>query len=382
VPNITTFDSKRSKDDHDYPNAHPVHELDNAPADPQAATRAGLAMDDEKILDASLTPHEKTCLRVFFTLYKNFAAPCTKFFFVRQLLRMEEHFKRVGNTRYLKLLGNWLSNLQIDLDCVKDKHKDCQKNMLETPGWVQDVYITKGHVHLHCPQALASPVLGSWQLGEVPVNEGDSHANTGGQCCIARLRFCDAHTGESRNVTVNEEFEKLFGLSSKDLSECVAWTGGGGLLPWGGDLLARMSLSSEELVTYIQITAIKVSRIKAPNALPSTRATPSVHVFNLNDASGSSHSMLVKMSMIEHFLSGAGVITDLIMTFEPIAQNPTTSASEAGIRAASKNEGASEVSGNALSTRAEPTDDFLIDLPDENVEDEFLDDLLEWAKLQ
>jgi len=329
---------------------------------PEAPPHKKLEDDRAAGESAPLLPFQKTSLKAFFALYKNYAAPCTRFFITRQLIKMQAHFKNTGNFVYQKLLDEWLGKLDMDLECVKDKHTGCLKHITNQQSWMHDVYVTSAHSHFHCDKTtLAAASLGSWEEGLMATADHDVVNDA-----TPRMRFCGGS-----GVTANKAFETTFGVTAVELTEALAWTGGEGLLPWGGDVFCRLGMSSEEVVTYVSVTAIKVGSGAHPGSLPSTRSTPAVNVFQL-DARHGRRPFLVRSSLIEH-MSKAGVANDLLASFEAHAVAAPTPDLDHG--------------SAADSTSTKPDSDmgdddfFVLDFPDEAEDTGFMADLLDWASL-
>ena len=337
---------------------HPISPQTEAPPPKKFEDAAGGSEN------APLLPFQKTSLKAFFALYKNYAAPCMRFFISRQLIKMQSHFKTTGNFVYQKLLDEWLSKLDVDLECVKDKHTGCLKHISNQQSWMHDVYVTSAHSHFHCDRtSFAAASLGSWELGLMPTAD---HAVV--DDATPRMRFCG-----STGVTANKAFESTFGVTAAELTEALAWTGGEGLLPWAGDVFCRLGMSAEEVVTYVSVTAIKVGSAPHPGSLPSTRSTPAVNVFQLNARPGR-RPFLVKSSLTEH-MSKAGVAIDLFASFEALAVVAPTPDLDHGSAADSTSSKPDDT------TEAGDDDFFVLDFPAEAEDTGFMADLLDWASL-
>lgn len=64
---------------------------------------------------------------------------------------------------------------------------------------------------------------------------------------------------------VNDEFTETFGLTSDDVNAVVEWSGGSGMLPWGCDVFACVVAEESEILTMLQILAIKFNSQQRPN---------------------------------------------------------------------------------------------------------------------
>src|SRR5690606_37556169 len=97
---------------------------------------------------------------------------------------------------------------------------------------------------------------------------------------------------ERNEVMVNDKFQALFGVSGAELNEMLEKSGGG-LLPWGGDIMGRLLSKESDLVSFIKIVAINLDSMGPPAIAPCIREIPSVHVFNVTTADGQSVPCLV-----------------------------------------------------------------------------------------
>lgn len=84
----------------------------------------------------------------------------------------------------------------------------------------------------------------------------------------------------SGQVTCNAAVRERFGCEASEFQHILDESGGG-FLPYGADVIARLVCRERDLVTYIQIVSLNIDSVGKPPSLPSTRAIPTqcfVHV--------------------------------------------------------------------------------------------------------
>jgi hypothetical protein len=139
----------------------------------------------------------------------------------------------------------------------------------------------------------------------------------------------------ARVVRVNDLFVARFGHTSESLSETLQWSDGGGFLPWGGDLVARLIWSEADVLVFLQVLAVKFQSIGPPRhdhqdpTHVHTRDILSAYVFDVRVANASSSSSSFADEMVipctvkalhRETLSGSELKITVILEFEPMGE--------------------------------------------------------------
>jgi len=223
---------------------------------------------------AFVSTYEKRVWSTFFTMFKNQNRNRNKAeseyawcWFASQLDKLRTHLNNQRNEGALKRLGAWLEALDVDMNkiissgkskCIFAAHQCGQCAALAMSAPIQRVV----------------PLTRDMISGQSATKMFDDHS---------RPRLLFETRPEGSTVEGNQAFANEFGLSNEDVERLIEWSGGG-FLPWGGDLLARLLVNESDLLLLLQILALKWQALGPPNNnshMSSQREVPSTHVFDL-----------------------------------------------------------------------------------------------------
>jgi len=244
---------------------------------------------------ASLGSHERRSWSVFFTLYKHYAISCSLFWFNRQLYKMQQFLRKQGKTDALKRLSSWMAALNIDEDELAVKVEACTAKIKEwgIEGQAKkDAEAEKAIVmsqdtarHLNAGNPFHLRVNGSipdvTAFSSTP--EAEPLGDFGEDVEDAFLKFSVDYLnpGAEPKVIVNDAFVELMGYGGEEIEKELVKSGGG-FLPWGGDVLSRILINESDLLSFVQILAIKFNTLGRPDFYPIVREIPSCHMFQIN----------------------------------------------------------------------------------------------------
>eukprot|EP00516_Mucochytrium_quahogii_P010430 CAMPEP_0203769134 /NCGR_PEP_ID=MMETSP0099_2-20121227/2007_1 /ASSEMBLY_ACC=CAM_ASM_000209 /TAXON_ID=96639 /ORGANISM=" , Strain NY0313808BC1" /LENGTH=406 /DNA_ID=CAMNT_0050665967 /DNA_START=76 /DNA_END=1293 /DNA_ORIENTATION=- len=258
---------------------------------------------------AFISSYEKRIWSVFFTMFKNQNRARTDAhwaycWFLNKLNKLKDYVTVTKNEHALNRINAWLDALDVDLgNVVKGMEKTCIFN----PGQCGS-----------CSAIAMSAPSG--------VNKQDiiSQLHIGEDFSLAiedKPIFLMVHSREGTSVQVNGKFSSEFGLTASDIEDLLAWSGGG-FLPWGGDVLAKLVVKEEDLHVFLQILAIKFQALGPPKhgrGVTSEREIPSTHIFQLNCAQGKRATFMLRCVHIEH-IDNDQMTTTLKISFEQIGE--------------------------------------------------------------
>lgn len=302
-------------------------------------------------LDTFMDEHERRSWSVFFTLYRSFGKGCSMFWFKQQtfkLLRFLESkaVKDVAAVNSLTRLKSWMTALGLDLNAPPPPCAKTLPRMAFPPTspifqtTVDDLKADAERRHL--------PVLSVDQKGV---------------------------------VEANDSFEAAFGFSSEAFQE-VLNESGGGFLPWGGDLLARVFVREADLVLYLQSVSNSLDAIGKPTAVPSVMVVPSMSLVRARKRSGQEVLCMVR-AVQQLFITPNNEFAHSAMIVFDLPEEPamTSSGKHRTFDEANMSSGLDEQMNLASNKRSEPDD--ILPLPQDalgaSTDDEWLDGLLTWA---
>lgn len=221
---------------------------------------------------SSLADHERRSWSVFFTLYKHYGTSCSLFWFNRQLKKMQEYLKQRGDTAALQRLTTWMEAINVDMDMLTAKMDQCKlrimsKAVIHPPGSVSLVGI-QGEVK--------DPEREQLERLQLLI---DSKKNSKTPFIRVKTKFLESKQ-EGVEIYCNEAFTLVFGHTAENLEKELNWTGGG-LLPWGGDVIGRIIAKESDLLAFVQILAIKFNAAGPPKKIPAVREIPSCHMMDV-----------------------------------------------------------------------------------------------------
>jgi hypothetical protein len=212
------------------------------------------------------------------------------------------------------------------------------------------------------------------------------------------LNACKQEFGTTR-YDVNDDFVEVFGITSEALNGLVQWTGtcvcvcvgrtdivagGAGLLPWGSDALTRVFAAEFELLSWLQVLALKFHALGFPT-LGSPRVVPMVNLVEVRLPAGRVSRCLVR-AVYRETIEPNEISFVSTMTFELVGE-PWP---QAGVMSPSHNDEAlpdvilaeldlvPEVAGPFFKWSLFESDADEEDLGEEET-DLFLQDVLEWV---
>ena len=157
---------------------------------------------------------------------------------------MRSYLKQRGDTAALERLTTWMDAINVDIDLLTQKMNNCKikmmsKAVIHPPGsvalWgIQGTVKDPERKHVEQLQALM---------------EDKKHSKT--PFIKIKTKFLDADQ-EGVEIYCNEAFSLVFGHTAENLEKELNWTGGG-LLPWGGDVLGRVLSSEKDLLAFVQV---------------------------------------------------------------------------------------------------------------------------------
>jgi hypothetical protein len=353
-----------------------------------------------------LQPHERRSWTVFFSLYKNYSAGCGRFWFERQFARIQLRLEKANRPDLLSTLRAWAKHLDVDWSKVQDRFAICMQ-LLADPTSKASVMHTCGGLHLHVGGAVAhthAPTCDHHERFLSPQEAARSPVTSliavNPDAAQLKMTTAGRFPEDIAVVTVNPQFEQLFGLS-QDVVTKMTQIMGSGLLPWGGDLLCMVVPNEADVFAFMQICAINLNWMSlcSQSKFPVVREVPSVHVFTVNTARVATPiPCLVKCVHRELIDLERGITLDVTMTFEPMVQLQSLSAASSTSPTTPQQfeqelplaDDGFFVDGNpsnglkTVSGYADPTIDEVF-FPDIDIQvgddDEFLGELLDFARL-
>lgn len=206
------------------------------------ALKKGKSCNDEASDDgfySTVSSYERRIWSVFFTIFKHHqrldSSTWAWCWFAQQLKKVRNHLESTGNTNSLKMLSTWLEALKLDVLSVSNQYRQqCKFN----PSLCASCSAT----------ALSAPNKQGQLYGSLPgipiVSKEDDPSEAETDANLPLLECFN--TGSGSHVVVNERFQEVFGYTSQEMNAMLDWSGGG-FLPWGGDLLARLVVKETDL---------------------------------------------------------------------------------------------------------------------------------------
>ncbi|GBG27160.1 Xylanolytic transcriptional activator xlnR [Hondaea fermentalgiana] len=299
---------------------------------------------------SSLGSHERRSWSVFFTLYKHYAVSCSLFWFNRQLHKMRQYLIKKNKVDALKRLSAWMDALNIDVDELAGKVEACHikirqwgKEGQAKADAIADVntpinfdnegtarHLNHGNpFHLRVKGHRTSPSSESGDSTEIVDVDMPPGSNAVQQTALlggfseheAHLRFKVDYMapGAESKVTVTRQFEQLMGYGGEEIERNLR-DSGGGFLPWGGDVLSRILVTEADLLSFVQVTAIKFNTLGKPEAYPICREVPSVHLFKINwkDSKQNGPVDCIVKCVHREFISDEESSLSVFMSFSPM----------------------------------------------------------------
>lgn len=187
--------------------------------------------------------YERKTWSVFFTLYKKLLkgphASCSTVWYNDKLSNMHRFLQSRADKSTLDRFNHWIEALNITISPIS-----------------------------HAPIRQLPLVVDFPQLVDDLVNEAQTKQ-------LAMIRI--SHTGE---VTCNAYVYPRFGCAAQEF-QTILDSSGGGFLPYGADIIARLVCREKDLATYIQMMSLNIDALGKPMSLPSTRSIPTqsfIHV--------------------------------------------------------------------------------------------------------
>lgn len=287
----------------------------------------------------SMTEQDRMVWNVFFTLYKNYAGTCSKFWFNHQLLRMHKYVTEMKSPALLDRLNNWMHAINIEPTEIQKQCSKCVQFLATVPDSEFAHLITAGnkgnetpmvHFHFHNDEHKCHSSCG--HQGSIKGSEKMTHeefanavTDNGNGCQKPNMAYVHIHTGpltskEPLKIDVSPKFTEIFGWSQKDYRSMLERTGGG-FLPWSSDIMSPLFVEESDLFQFTQIMAIKFGNLKNIKVYPSVRKVPSCHVFLLKVA-GSSKPVecMVKCTHKELLDVELGISSQIYAEFEVMGE--------------------------------------------------------------
>lgn len=203
--------------------------------------------------DIILDEHERRTWSVFFTLYKSFGKGCSQFWFKAQLFRMLKFLETraaedATAANASARLTSWMTALGIDVKspplCVKNP-----------PSFL------KNHDFTSKRPAFQSTL-------------DDLRSDA------AKRNLPWLNIGRDGHVEVNDTFTELFGVTQFELEQSLK-DSNGGILPWGGDIMARIVGREADLILYLQGVSSNLDAVGKPSTIPCTIMIPSMNILHV-----------------------------------------------------------------------------------------------------
>lgn len=313
----------------------------------KAKTKAAASNGDE-FGDSFMDEYERKTWSVFFTLYRSFSKGCSLFWFKQQLFRMLKFLEtRAGSdapaANALLRLKSWMIALGLDVTNPPACGRSIPKFQFQKTTIVNF-------------QSTLDDLNTDAQKRNLPM----------------------LSISENGEVVVNDAFTAAFEPSQEVLQRAVD-DAGGGFLPWGGDLLARILSKENDLVLYIQSVSDAMDAIGRPTGVPLIQVIPTMNVVRARKRGGQDVLCILRGIQRLSFQPDDISFSTLI-----VFELPEGSSSEVPSRARPFSEttmaAAEDAEFNKL-VETEPSD--ILPLPMDALsgpgDEEWLDSLLDWA---
>jgi len=239
--------------------------------------------------ECNLAYKEKRSFAVFFTLFKHYNVSCSVYWFSRQLQKIRNFLTAHQKTQVLHRLDSWMETINLKPDEMNSRIAHCNEKMAHWGKDLRQDGIFRGNEfkdHSKAVVNIASPMFlqVKGQLIEDSCSSVIRESFMGDPDNLLPTLTCEIDFGVYKAlpmVVSNKAFEDFFGLSAEfliqDLNEI-----GGGILPWGGDVMAQILHHESDLLAWIQLLAIKFNALGFPTSFPIERQIPSCNVFKVN----------------------------------------------------------------------------------------------------
>jgi len=214
---------------------------------------------------------ERRIWSVFFTIFKHQNLTGSKYawcWFAQQLSKLDRYLQTTNNENSRKMLKSWMEALNLDVQSVVSEYASlCSFNSSMCGGC--------SAVALGAPDKNTTQLPAA--LHKVPQFSRETLSDDSKKAVLRSY-----NTEEGATVQVNAAFTKIFGLRGEDLQKILEWSGGG-FLPWGGDILAKIVVKETDLHIFLQILALKFKSLGQRKQISDEviRQIPSTHVFDL-----------------------------------------------------------------------------------------------------
>eukprot|EP00924_Labyrinthula_sp_SR-Ha-C_P003557 maker-scaffold_53-snap-gene-1.7-mRNA-1 protein AED:0.00 eAED:0.00 QI:152/1/1/1/1/1/2/270/427 len=206
-----------------------------------------------------LAPYEKRIWSVFFSLFKHYSTGPSRIQFLAHICRFRHALEHQNPVLYGKL-STWM-----------------ERNDISSAALEQEAMNAHAFVENHLSTVVKAKVIETEGL-PVEMNTLDPNMPTLVVSVGTTLRKMFT-SPDHWSVNVSPGFTAIFGLREEDFMDQLQRYGGG-FLPWNVDVLARIIESESELLTLVQVLAVK-NLFGPPDVLPLKRSTPSCHLLEL-----------------------------------------------------------------------------------------------------
>ncbi|GBG30785.1 Hypothetical Protein FCC1311_070052 [Hondaea fermentalgiana] len=243
-----------------------------------------------------ISPYERRLWTVFFTIFRhqensfvdNEKRGIAWCWFARQLQLLRWHCKRTHNKQLSKMIESFLEAMNVKMKSVLEAVKD------ECPVKPSCCAECSTTIMMHPHKEPSFPVNEQAAQGTTELLKAEQESLAAVPPSKRFLDMLDAHKNNTKasleflqydypaeyDIRSNEAFARMFNLSDKALRDLITWSGSG-FLPWGGDIIAKIIVTEEDLVTFLQIMSLKFQSMgmKLEPEPGYVREVPSTHSF-------------------------------------------------------------------------------------------------------
>jgi len=248
-------------------NVKPHNESDpTRPHSPSSGSTGVGSFEDLAENAGGISWHERRCWNVFFSTFKHQSRkenPTVWCWFALQLERLRRQLDEMGDQQTLCRLERWINDFaNTKLSSISQSTKQCTFAPQLCSGCSSSALSAK--TTASSPKQQPTPT-GFRLATPAPTHHTDLSALPAflSPGIFPFLEFEMVSRG-ARVLQVNHLFTEQFSHTKESLEQAMAWSGGGGFLPWGGDLLARLLWSEADVLVYLQVLAVKFQALGPP----------------------------------------------------------------------------------------------------------------------
>ena len=268
--------------------------------------------------------HERRCWNVFFSTFKHQSTtenPTAWCWFALQIEKLRKDLERIQNLAAIARLEAFVASVHIKMSSLSQQTIQHCIFAPQLCGGCSSV-------------ALASSQVPSASSSKTTISSAASM--TVGKCVqfLKPTKFpyieFEMDNDGARIVLINELFTETFGHTKESLETTLAWSGGGGFLPWGGDLVSRLLWSEADVLVFLQVLAVKFQGLGPPihdHENPShvlNRELLSAYIFDVRvrNSCGVEDTVIPCMvkSVHRETLVGIELKITVMLEFEPISE--------------------------------------------------------------